>query len=753
MSAPAPLQATHAGQAPRRGVLAPLGVGALAFLLQLPIFDRWMSLMDEGHILQFADLLRRGGELYRDATLIAFPGSFYLLAGLFELFEPSVRVARYAVAVEFALLAMAVFVLLRGWVGGRSLALALALLGLYRIWAFPHWQMYSYSTTALTFIAGALVLVAAVVTRPAERSGHGRLLLAGLLSGIAVACKQDYGGAAVIAFDAVLVLAARTAPPGPPSPLLRQLVAFNGAAAAVGVVMLGHYAWAGLLPEMLRQTIWNHLVGIATFEYSSLPDPWPLFAQDPVIRSTYGFAVYVPSIVFSMDWPRVSASAFYQQTFLWDVAIKALFWGPYLYVSAALLRVVLRRQALRDASERGGALREAALALLAALLVFTLHKPKDWVHMVVMYWPLLVLGAVHFDALARSRPRAARALAATLALPALALVGYTLLLGWKLHDRHDTPLRAERAGGLWVSADEARVVGGAVDHLRERTEPGSRVAVLPYFPLINFLAERDAPHRSTYIFWPLEEVPGRQAQIAAELDAHPEQPVLYHFTQWVQFPDMQSFAPELFAHLVEHYAIDRVFTDDGWGYMLASLERSEALPGEPLLDESLAGTALRIESADGRSRPVAAGERDRWVQRQVWPFRPVLALRPPAGGERSVLSTPLDVPPAGARLATAVGVHPRRWFKFPPSKVTYRVRIVDDGAREEVFARTLDPHPNGTERGWFDVSLPLDRWAGRRVQVEWVTETEREGSAVFEMGGFAWPRVVGPVPPVAGSTP
>jgi hypothetical protein len=53
---------------------APWLVAGAAFLLQLPIFDRWMSLMDEGHILQFADLLRRGGELYRDATLIAFPG-------------------------------------------------------------------------------------------------------------------------------------------------------------------------------------------------------------------------------------------------------------------------------------------------------------------------------------------------------------------------------------------------------------------------------------------------------------------------------------------------------------------------------------------------------------------------------------------------------------------------------------------------------------------------------------------------------
>ena len=30
-----------------------------------------MSVMDEGHILMFADIVANGGELYRDATLLA----------------------------------------------------------------------------------------------------------------------------------------------------------------------------------------------------------------------------------------------------------------------------------------------------------------------------------------------------------------------------------------------------------------------------------------------------------------------------------------------------------------------------------------------------------------------------------------------------------------------------------------------------------------------------------------------------------
>ena len=92
------------------------------------------------------------------------------------------------------------------------------------------------------------------------------------------------------------------------------------------------------------------------------------------------------------------------------------------------------------------------------------------------------------------------------------------------------------------------------------------------------------------MLWPLEEVPGRQQQIAAALEQQGATHVLYHFTQWIQFPCMQQFAPELFAYLVDHYAIDRVFTDDGWGYMLAGLTRESGEPtGTPLFEPDLAG--------------------------------------------------------------------------------------------------------------------------------------------------------------------
>jgi len=134
------------------GWLAVLGVAAVALGVQLPFYDRWVSFMDEGHILAFADVLAKGGELYRDAWLYPLPGAFYLLAWAFRALGTSILVAREIVVAEFAVFVAAVFCVLRRLVS-PSLALGgVALLLVYRIWAFPHWQMYSYSTTALCLL-------------------------------------------------------------------------------------------------------------------------------------------------------------------------------------------------------------------------------------------------------------------------------------------------------------------------------------------------------------------------------------------------------------------------------------------------------------------------------------------------------------------------------------------------------------------------------------------------------------------------
>ena len=93
-------------------------VGSIAVAFQLPIFDRWFSHMDEGHMLLFSDLIAKGGELYRDATLYPLPGAFYLLAQFFKVFGSSILLSRWIVVLEFAAFVVMVWFLMRRFVSG-----------------------------------------------------------------------------------------------------------------------------------------------------------------------------------------------------------------------------------------------------------------------------------------------------------------------------------------------------------------------------------------------------------------------------------------------------------------------------------------------------------------------------------------------------------------------------------------------------------------------------------------------------------
>ena len=93
-------------------------VAVVTLLFQLVFFDRWFGAMDEGHMLQFADIVAQGGELYRDATVYPLPGAFYLLALAFRVSDPSILLSRWIVVFEFSLFVALVFLFLRRLVPG-----------------------------------------------------------------------------------------------------------------------------------------------------------------------------------------------------------------------------------------------------------------------------------------------------------------------------------------------------------------------------------------------------------------------------------------------------------------------------------------------------------------------------------------------------------------------------------------------------------------------------------------------------------
>jgi len=611
---------------------------------------------------------------------------------------------------------------------------------LYRIWAFPHWHMYNYSTTALLLLMASLVLLVAWF-----ESGRLRTLgLSGLLFGLGVYCKQDYGAASLLASVLALLAAAHSGPAEGRVSFARSLAVFLAPAAAVGALAGLHFLSQGILAQVVQFTVLNHFIGLSSYEYSAFPKLLPVFVQDPALRSPVGLHNEFPAIVGSVHGLSVMQSAWFRETALYDTAIKAFIFAPRLYLLGAAWWLWHRRAEAGRPLRRPRYLGELALFLQASALMLLagLYRPQDYVHLAVLYAPLIALAVVHARALQRARPRLAIAVAGTLLVPLVAFSGYSGWLAWQLREGNSEPIGLARAG-VSVAPIEAEMVRELVGYVRAHSRPGDAVAVMPYFAVVNFLAERDAPHGASYIVWPFPEYEDRDERIVNALEERKTDLVLWNFTQFPNFPPVWEYAPLLYDHLIDHYEIDRVFTYEAFGYDLAALRRSAPAEGRPIFDPARAPGTVSIEGRAGVERPVDPESAEAIARLERWPFRPVLVLRPTAGG-RSVLRVPIEVPAAGARLRSGVGVHPKAWFRHPASPVRFALDVESDGVRERVYARVLNPHLVLADRGWFDFEIPLDRWAGREVTLRFSTATDRPEGAIPWMGGWSDPRLLPP---------
>ncbi len=717
----------------------PFGAALVAFCWQLPLFNRWFSAMDEGHILQYADLVNHGGTLYRDATIYPLPGSFYLLSLAFRLFGPSILVARWLVLLEFCLLVAMSWVLVRKLVSTHYAVACVALLLLYRVWAFPQWQMYGYSSLTLLMLAASMLALLAFFRSSRPRD----LCVSGLLFGLGVFCKQDYGAAALLASGASLVAYTYSRPREQRIGLGTAFAWFLAPAVGVGAVAGLHFFSVGILGQVIQMTVLNHFVGLASFDYAAFAPLLPFFEQDPALRSGVGLQHNFPPIVFISDWRTVSESFLYTQTPLYDVAIKLFIYGPIALVLGGGVRLWYLRSALRDPATRDVYGVEFALLAFGAAFVLLAHgyRPQDYVHLSVLYWPLICLTVVYAHALFRTRRGLMWSVAAVALVPTVAFVGYSGRLVWNFHSLHDTRLSGPRAG-IFVKASEAAILGEMVEYTRRATPDDEPVAVMPYFPILHFLAERRAPHGASYILWPFPEFPERDRRIIDAMEASKTPVLLYNINRFPEFPPVEQYASELFSHLVGHFEIDRVFNSEFFGYsMIGARRQDQAPPGRPLFDAASAKGSLVIERRGDFRSSLLPEQRDSYLRVVNWPFRPTISVRPSTNGNRTVFSIPLLVPP-GARLRTAVSIHPSAWDRYPSSWVRFEIAATIGSVREPLYSRTLVPHEKMGDRGWAEVDIPLDEYAGSSIVLHFSTEAGHPISALLGISGWDPPRLL-----------
>lgn len=719
----------------------------VALVLQCFIYNRWISLLDEVAILQIADQINHGGVLYRDAVHVAFPGIFYLTAALFRLFGPSIVIGRQVMVVVFAAFVVLVYLLART-IAGRGAALGAALLAVaYRMWAFPHWQMLSYTPLAVVMVTAAVAVLALDIRRP----GTAWPPLAGLAVGLGVVFKQDCSTVVFLGL-AGFVFATAYRRAGTWRGAVPRTASYVVAAALPTIVSMLAFARAGLLVEMLWQTIWFPLVAQPVWapsfsgesvSYIDFPSLWPPFEADLAIRKI-GFFSYFPSLFLDLYWKEFWNHPLFVHTPLPEIFVRGVYVLPFVliivFVAHELLSWWIRR---RDgAAEIPQHTRHLRLLLVFAVaLILSFNRPRDWIHLMVLYPATLVLLAGLTELLAGTAPGFRRRAVYAAGTTVLAVVlAASFALAFATVKSYDTPLATPRAG-IRVAADVATALNPLLQTLAPPpgTDPAP-LASLPYNPVLNFLAQRPLATRFLTVL-PLEEFPDRQEQILSDLTRVPRTEIVYSLHHLASIPRPQDYAPRLFSALVERYQLGSgpgmVFngarTD---GLLFVRLEPRSPRDETVLFDFSQHLDEARVAEIDSlgdeRARPVS----DDRVGIEMWPFEsPVIAMFTAVRPARTRLTFSVDVP-ARTRLRFGAAVDPDEWTHFLPSELRFVVRI--DGA--VVFDTRLDPRRDFEDRRWVWVDLPVPG-AGRRT-IAFEVSSENAYATELRLAGWARPRLV-----------
>jgi hypothetical protein len=570
--------------------------------------------------------------------------------------------------------------------------------------------------------------------------------LAGLVIGVGITFKQDSSSATLAALALFMLLSTRHVSASWKT-ALRRTAGFGVAGVLPPIALLLAFLPAGLTGELLYQTVWVPLIAkplwaskAAEGLYADFPQFWPPWSRAEDIRST-SFFIYFPSLVLDLYWRDLLESSLFRNTLLPDIFVRAAYGLPYL-----LLLVFTGREAAalvlgRDVGGPAPAHVRCVwlLVFFGVALMAMFNRPRDWVHLMILYAPTLVLLAGFTELLAGPvgglRRQVVLGVGSLVVVTALVSSFSIAVAARSLYSK---PLASPR-GGLFVREH----VGAVLEPLLRELTPASAdasapLAALPASPTLNFLTGRPLATRFLTLL-PLEEFPDRDEQIVRDFARNSRTEFVYSLQRAAIELRPQDYAPGVFAALVDDYELGEVFNGTQTeGLLLARLQRREH-PDETVLYDF----AGRLDDAavSGGSAPVADLD---VVSIDVWPFeRPVLSVTPATPPERRDLTYSVDLPVA-SRLRFGVAMNPDQWANFFVCSLRFSVEIDGDA----VFDTTLDPRQNFADRRWVWADLPLS--AGSHA-ITFATSADNPFCALPRTAGWARPRLVIPAP--SGSVP
>lgn len=681
---------------PKRWVVAnglSLFVVLVALGFALPLIRRGIVLSDEGYLLQQALDLLNGRVLYRDMDAFITPGMWFLLAGLFALFEPSVLLTRYLMWIAFGVLAFTGFRIVQP-VSGRWAGLG-AVLGLmtFAVWAFPAWTFAFYSPMAILFALLGLERLLAW-----QREGRSaQLFWVGLWLGLAIVFKQNYGVYAVAA--ASLGWGVTRFGPAPASGS-RSPVAQDIGRVVLGGLVAGLPFVFYLLANGALGDAWYSLV-VHPFEFAGRHDI-PFASLGDLVRPEI-YTDLVDKLTY-LAYPllRVGPVEMLQPIRGTQRLHVLAYWLPLLSLGAGLLLSV-------GAKRRAGARLDLPLftVVLFALALFLGVLPRaDFNHLMNVYQPALIAFPVVVQrtyALLGARSRWALALGVALIVTPYTLIAASWYQG--LIRTHHIEVGTSR-GGVLVDDTETRKLDDLLRTLDGALEPGEALLTIPDLVMLNFLTDHPVPS-PYYNLYEHHIAADRGASVVAGAEASGVRIIVTRYDNF--FSDrvgILDYAPPLTDYVATHF--DRDFIGPGQEYMVFR-RRDAPKPKKPWVD------VLATCTSEGDDTALSDIRRHLLFGALYHRSRPGEPL-PPDG-----LTTRcrVRVPEQGGELIAELG-YLRPSAVRPGTQLVAEVALIDAQERTRLAYETLRVVPfQGArrEQPYIELAVPLSDWAGQEVDL------------------------------------
>lgn len=691
---------------------------AIAFVVLafgFPLCMRGINLSDEGYmLLQSLDLLH-GSVLYRDMDSFVAPGMWFLLAGTFKIFGVSVFVSRMLMLALYVGLGLTAFRIVTPLAGRTYGLITVASLLLFSVWAFPTWTFAFYSPVAILLCL--LGLERLLSWKRTERDRD--LVLTGLLLGLAICFKQNYGVFATLG-AALGYLSMRIEKANSPKEILsgslRHMGLVSGSMIGAGIPFLIYFVSNGALEQA-----WFSLV-VHPFEFAGRHDiPFAKFS-DLWLSDLYNTGESRLTYLSYANLNTVSLSGL-QPFRIAERLHLLLYWiAPLIILTGCICAFVRGHQ--------NGRRIDSALftcALMSGCTFLGVFPRADFNHLVNVYQPIIVMAPLTIWA-SLSLLSPSKAFLRTTLITLVSTFGVVyggLAVYWYggLIERMNTPLSMPR-GGVLVNSKQAFQIEQQIRTIKDTTLEDDAVLTVPDLSMLNFLANRKMPSRWYNLYEHHIASDEGQGVVEASKQVNVDLVITRFDNFFSDRVGLIKYAPYLSEYIITHFERDHIGTDENFVVYKARPEPE----AETRFINALANCLSENQTAEVRDHLLFSA-----IYHKSHPSYPI----PPQGLKTSCEVT---VQKGLDKLSLDIGYR-KPFYAERGTLLTVSISINNEGVQENLLSermRIVPARDSIRQQPFERFHLDLSPWIGQTVTLEF--ETYLKGTVRSRPGdlkGFA----------------